>query len=184
RVEAEVVREWQELLHRRPSLVHAARSRKRLDEPEGAGEERALLPLLAAVAVEQRPACGELLADRRDRAGDALAGRLGEAHARRAQHRRVELLRVRVEGVGAASLREAAALDEVADGVALLAPALGVVTGELAFLDEPERAVEGRPARELRDRVAAQVGQLPDPRILVAPDDAEAVDRVGQAAAG
>src|SRR5439155_22512209 len=104
--------------------------------------------------------------------------------APRAQHRRVELLRVCVEGVGAASLRETAGLDEVADGVALLAPALGVVTGELAFLDEPERAVEGHPARELRDRVVAQVGQLPDPRVLVAPDHAEAVDRVGQAAAG
>src|SRR5205085_5953953 len=96
----------------------------------------------------------------------------------RPQHRGVELLRLRGEGVGAAGLREAPGLDELADGVALLAPPCRVVARELALLDERERAVEGRPAGELRDRVVAQVGQLPDPGVLVAPDHTQAVDRV------
>ena len=184
RVEAKVVRERQELLDRRPRLRRAARPRERLDEPERAREERALLGRLAAVAVEERPTRPELLADGGDRAGHALAGRVGEAHPRRAQHGGVELLRVRVEGVRAASLREAPRLDELADGLALLAPARRVVARELALVSEPERPVEGRPARELRDRVMAQVIELPDPGVLVAPDHAQAVEDVGEAGAG
>src|SRR5439155_18176798 len=71
----------------------------------------------------------------------------------------------------------AARLDELADSLPLLGPAVGMVVRELAVAREPDPAVEGDPRHQLRDRVVAEVGKLPDARVLVPPHDAEPVER-------
>src|SRR5207249_2530387 len=53
RVQAYIVGQADQLVHRRGGLVDAADARERLDDPEGAREEGALLLLHPAVAVDK-----------------------------------------------------------------------------------------------------------------------------------
>src|SRR4051794_23852790 len=72
REQADVIGQREELLQRRRRLVDAAAAGERVGEPERTREEGALFVLHAAVAIEQRAAGAELVADRVDRAREAL----------------------------------------------------------------------------------------------------------------
>src|SRR5581483_6953420 len=184
RVEADVVRELEQLLHRLARLLDAADARERLDEPERAREERALLPLLAAVAVEEWAAGAERGADRVDRRARARVVRLQEAGADREQHRRVEFLGAGVERVAPLLRGPAAVVDPRTDLLRLLAPRVGTLARRLPLRRELQRPVERDPAVHLRDRVVTEVVELPDPGVLVLPDAADVVGDLGDADAG
>src|SRR6188508_3656401 len=75
--EADVVRERDRVVHERLSTLETPGPCESLHEPERTGEEGTFELLRTAVAVDERP-LGELLLDGGDRAGHALASRIGE----------------------------------------------------------------------------------------------------------
>src|SRR5439155_12103860 len=116
-VESDVVRGCDQLVHKRPRLVELSLPRQGVDEPEGAGQERALVALnavLAAVAVDER-ALLQLPPDRLDRGLHALADGVVVREDRERQDARVDLLQVGSADVAALLLAPALDLDERPD---------------------------------------------------------------------
>src|SRR5207302_7906931 len=104
RVEANVVGKPDELVHQAARLVEAALAGERVDEPEGASEERAFLArdaVFAPVAVDERP-LPELALDRRDRSPQPLAGRIVVGEDRHRQQACIELAEIGGAHVAAA----------------------------------------------------------------------------------
>src|ERR671934_2556665 len=120
--EADVVRERDHPAHGLARLVQPTGTRERLDEPERAGDERALLLLLAAVAVEERPARTQLVPDRVDRRAEPFGARVEVAHPRQAEDARVELVAAWIHDVRAARVGPAFVLDELAQLRARVTP--------------------------------------------------------------
>src|SRR5215217_1871947 len=92
-VEPDIVREADELSHQLVRVVDAAAARVGVDEPERAGQERALVSVetvLPAVAVDVRP-LAQLALDRSDRAAHPVAARVVVAQHHERQQARVEL---------------------------------------------------------------------------------------------
>src|SRR5204862_4706129 len=90
-VEADVVRDADQLVHQGAGLIEAALARKGVHEPERAREERAFLPadaVFAEVAVDER-AGTQLALDRGNRPSQPLALRLVIGQDRERQQARV-----------------------------------------------------------------------------------------------
>src|SRR5215218_9781523 len=147
--QAEVIGQADEPLEQCSRLVDAAIARERVDEPEGAGQELALVAGQAVVGLRGRVARDEAVAtelarDRVDRPRYAIVGSRQEANERNVQHAGVELARAVV-------LREGATLGVVSElayvGVDLVANLLPALerSVQLEALGKPDRAVEDDP---------------------------------------
>src|SRR4029079_9894802 len=104
-----------------------AAARKRLDEPERAGDERTFAVDVAGPAPQEPAARVELLPDDVDRPPKPLRGDAVPAHARAAKHGSVERLRPGVLDVRAELVGPAPLLDVRPDALAFLAPRVHVV---------------------------------------------------------
>jgi hypothetical protein len=184
RVEADVVRVRQQLFEERCCVVNPAGARERLDEPEGARDERALGSCVARGPVEQAVPGVEPVTHRRDRAFQAFRCDASPLHACRAQERGVEPVGARVLRVRAEVRGPAALLDELRDPLSLPPPAVGVLVRDLTDLGETERPVECHPRRDERRGVVAVVVELPDAAVMVLPDHRQAVDAIDEHRAG
>src|SRR6185437_10736648 len=120
RVETEVVGVGKDLLHRLAGLVDAAEPRERLDQPERARRECALLAHVLARAIDEAGAGCEPLPNRVHGAAEAL--RLGVAHAAGPEHARVERLLAGPAAVRPELVRPAVPLDPGVKTLVLLAP--------------------------------------------------------------
>ncbi len=128
-VEVDVVCELDHRVDCLARLVEPAGAGERLDNPKGAGEECALDPLLAAVAVEQWRTGVELGANGVDRAGDLCAFRVEQIRAHDAQRRGVEFVCTLVHEQRAPRLRPALFEDEPAHLIGFATPRLGTLRG-------------------------------------------------------
>ena len=171
-----------DLAHSVPRLAHAPGPGQSLDEPERAGDKRALGLLLPAVAVEEPAAGVELVPNRVDEGREPFSPDVEEVHPGDPEHACVELAAPREHHVAAALFRPAVVLDEFAHVLGALAPPLGTVARELPVLDEPEGAIEGRPDPQLGDCVVLLIRQLPQPGILLCPNPCQMVENLGQPA--
>src|SRR5207253_265984 len=129
RPEADVVRLRHEIVHQLGRLVTPPVARERVGEPERAGHEAALLRLLAAVAVDERPPSE--LAPQRVHRRLQPAFHAGKADPCREDDAGVELARAREERVAPPFLRPALGLDELADRGSLVAPAVAMIPRQL-----------------------------------------------------
>ena len=111
-----------DLDHRRSGLVEPPGACERLDEPERAGDERALHPLLPAVAVEEPAAGAELALHGVDHGREPPAGDVEVVHPREAQDARVQTAATREHHVAPPLLRPAFRLDELAHLARAVAP--------------------------------------------------------------
>src|SRR5690242_15245255 len=96
-VEADVVRESEELLHQLSRLVDVSRAGERINQPERAAQERSLAPseaILTGVAIQQR-AVSQLAPDCGGRGGHQRISPRGVVHEGAKQQTRVELVAVR-----------------------------------------------------------------------------------------
>ena len=166
------------LLHRRAVLAEQG---ERLHQPERAGEEGALLGLHARIPEHQR-AAAQLAPDRV--AGERQPVAALEAETGREQERGVQPVRPGMHDVALLLVRPAMRVDPVADAVTLAPPAVGMAGVKLARRGEPGRAVERRPATELRHGVVLGLLQLPDAGVAAAPQVGAAVGKLREQAPG
>ena len=144
-----MVRVGEHLLEGELCLLDPAGARERLDVPERADRERALVATQAVrrgadvVAVDERVG-HELLRDRVERRQPARVGRGDELDERHEQHRRVEELGVVVLDERLALLVPAPRHDLAVDRVARLEPA-NEVGGETAEAGDPDRPLDRDP---------------------------------------
>ena len=161
--EPDVVRVREDLLHRLAGLVDPAEPRERLDEPEGARDERALLPDVLARAVEEPAAAREPLADRVDGAAEALRAR-DSPSARRAGPPRRATPRPAQPPYAPSSSDQQRSSIQACSRSRCSRHCAHVAVGQLPVRGEAERAVERHPDRDLRARVVAMLVELPDAR--------------------
>src|SRR5204862_3232944 len=105
--------------------------------------------LLAAVAVEQGSAAGELRANGFDRSPDLGTLRVEQARPHDAQGGGVQLLGPGVHEETAPLRRPALLEDERAHLLGFAAPGLRVLRGQLSALDEAQRPLEAGPGGQL-----------------------------------
>src|SRR5690348_17512454 len=167
-VEPDVVREADERVEELTGFVEARAVDERVGQPERAREERALGPLHAAVAVDQR-AGAELRTDRVDGAVETLVVAAEEPAARREQDARVEIVGAWMDREAVPRRRPAPALDPLAHRSAFRTPPVEGGKHDPALLDEPDRTIERDPAPDLRLGEVTLVRKLPDPGVLRPP---------------
>src|SRR5215210_3473555 len=181
REEAEVVGQADQALEQFFRLVDAAIARERVDEPEGARQELALVAGQAVVGLSGRvtrdeAVATELARNRVNRPRYAIVRSRQEANERDVQHAGVELARAVVLGEGATLGVISAFAYLSVDLVANLLPALERRV-ELEALCKPHRPVEHDPRHHLRVGVVTlRPARLPDPVVWVAPDRLDVLD--------
>ncbi len=186
-VEADVVGQPDQLLHRLRGFVDASGTREGIDQEERAAQEGPLAAaqaVLAAVAIEQR-ATAQLPPqgiDRRDHLGVVGAA---VVHQRAEEHAGVQFAALRRANVGTQLVRPAAGLDEVANPARLRPPSRSVALRKPTRVGHSRRAVERHPAHHLGvGEVTRLAADLPDAAVGLAPDLTDEVCGLGQPAAG
>src|SRR3954454_20314420 len=147
-VEADVVRELQELFHQADGRISPPEDRERFDQPEGTREKRSLGAfdsVLSRVTTYER-AVGEVGLDRVDGREQARVVRVAVCEEHSEEQARVEVVAPCESAVAVPRGRPALAVDECGDRTHCVAPLWSALGWEVSVVREANGTVERDPA--------------------------------------